>query len=119
MEHILTYILSKIYWILIYCFTTAGQISLSDAMFCDTRYSACEKFDNVGTVQVDTDNYDFSLGRIFLHNSRYSIAVFSGHFLCERIMLMVAAQRRQLSCMSFCPFECPERHRIRLRFCSD
>ena len=119
MEHILIYILNKLYWILIYCFTVAGQVSLSDDMFCDSGQWVCEEVDSVAdTVSSDTDIQNFSsVGMLCHSHSSKSLCLY--YSFNQRVVWVADVLQRQLGCVPRGDIECPEKHRVRLRFCSD
>lgn len=119
MEHILIYFLSKLYWILIYCFTVAGQVSLSDSLFSDSRQWVCEEVDSVDTVSVDVDasNNVSSVGMFCHSNSSISFCFYQRFY--EQVISLTEVSQKLPGCVTEGVFECPERHRVRLRFCSD
>lgn len=118
MEHILIYILSKLYWVLIYCFTVAGQVSLTDSMFCDSKQWAYEEIDNADIVLENSDSKIVSSVGVLLH-SHPSISLCSCLSFYNCIVLGTFFAQKPLDCAFNGVFECPKRHRVRLRFCSD
>lgn len=118
MEHILIYILRKLYWVLIYCFTIAGQVSLSDNMFCDSKQWAYEEIDNADIVLENSDSKIVSSVGMTLH-PHSSISLSSFCPFLSSVVLRTQLVQRLSKCAFGDIFECPQRHRVRLRFCSD
>lgn len=118
MEHILIYILRKLYWVLIYCFTIAGQVSLSDNMFCDSKQWAYEEIDNADIVLENSDSKIVSSVGMTLH-PHSSISLSTSYPFLSSVVLRTQLVQRLSECALGDIFECPQRHRVRLRFCSD
>lgn len=118
MEHILIYILSKLYWLLIYCFTVAGQVSLSDNMFSDSRQWVYEEVDSVDAASADFDIQSVSSKGVLAHSHPVIFVCFY-HCFYKRIVWTADMLYKKPKAFFYGVSECPERHRVRLRFCSD
>ncbi|MBO7233625.1 MAG: hypothetical protein J6V13_01380 [Paludibacteraceae bacterium] len=118
MERILTSILKRFYWLLIYIFTAAGSVSLKDDMFGVREQFKSWKsagYETVNAASADDDIKAEKAKTCDTYVCSFDYVEDTIDHLREYLCQLANLAARLFDGV----FSCPEAHRIRLRVCSD